>query len=52
MNMSRYKMRRFQPSSQLERDQLRDGGIAIVDQIVCSHARLVCAGEAYMFVFY
>lgn len=37
--LSRYQVTRFQPSSAAERTQLKPGGIAIVDQIICSHAR-------------
>lgn len=37
--LSRYHVTRFQPSSLAERDRLKPGGIAIVDQIICSHAR-------------
>lgn len=51
--MSRYKVRRFQPSSRLERDKLLDGGIAIVDQIICSHARLVKRMQRiHMYLFF
>lgn len=37
--LSRYQVTRFQPSSSVERDRLKPGGIAIVDQIICSNAR-------------
>lgn len=37
--LSRYQVTRFQPSSAAERERLKPGGIAIVDQIICSHAR-------------
>lgn len=37
--LSRYRVTKFKPSSSDERDQLKPGGIAIVDQIICSHAR-------------
>lgn len=30
---------RFKPADQAQRDQLGDGGIAVVDQILCSWAR-------------
>lgn len=33
------KVKRFKPATHKEQLELRDGGIAIVDQIVCSHAR-------------
>lgn len=37
--LSRYRVAKFIPSTIDEREQLRPGGIAIVDQIICSHAR-------------
>lgn len=37
--LSRYRVTKFTPSSNEERDRLKPGGIAIVDQIICSHAR-------------
>lgn len=39
--LSRYHVKRFKPSSSVERDRLKPGGIAIVDQIICSHARYI-----------
>lgn len=37
--LSRFRVVKFQPSSSEEREQLKPGGIAVVDQIICSHAR-------------
>lgn len=37
--LSRYSVHRFTPSSADERNRLKPGGIAIVDQIICSHAK-------------
>lgn len=37
--LSRYHVKRFKPSSSIERDHFKPGGIAIVDQIICSHAK-------------
>lgn len=37
--LSRYRVTKFAPSSIEEREQLKPGGIAIIDQIICSHAR-------------
>lgn len=34
-----YHVYKFTPSSNEEREQLKPGGIAIVDQIICSYAR-------------
>lgn len=36
--LSRFYVTRFQPSTSEERERLKPGGIAIVDQIICSHA--------------
>lgn len=36
---SRYRVTKFTPSSHEERERLKPGGIAIIDQIICSHAR-------------
>lgn len=38
-HLKRYRVTRFKPATQEQRMQLRDGGIAIVDQVVCSYAR-------------
>lgn len=38
-HLRRYRTSRFTPESQEQRAALRDGGIAIVDQIICSYAR-------------
>lgn len=37
--LSRYHVQRFHPASSAERDYLKPGGIAIIDQIICSHAK-------------
>lgn len=37
--LQRFRVVKFTPSSSAEREQLKPGGIAIIDQIVCSHAR-------------
>ncbi|XP_050069546.1 GDP-fucose protein O-fucosyltransferase 2 [Anopheles maculipalpis] len=37
--LKRFRVVRFVPESYEQRHALKDGGIAIVDQIVCSHAR-------------
>lgn len=37
--LSRYRVTKFVPSSMEERERLKPGGIAIIDQIICSHAR-------------
>lgn len=39
--MPRVRVYRFTPNSQEERERLKDGGIAIIDQIICSHARYI-----------
>ena len=33
------EVHRYAPPSQAVKDELKDGGVAIVDQIICSHAR-------------
>lgn len=38
-HLPRVRVVRFKPASQAQRDQLGDGAIAIIDQIVCSLAR-------------
>lgn len=38
--MKPYKVHRYKPSPEFF-DQWGDGGIAIIDQIICAHARLV-----------
>lgn len=38
-HLKRHRVVRFTPATQQQRTELRDGGIAIVDQIVCSYAR-------------
>ena len=35
------EVHRYAPPSQAIKDELKDGGVAIVDQIICSHARSV-----------
>ena len=35
------EVHRYSPPSQAIKDELKDGGVAIVDQIICSHARCV-----------
>ena len=35
------EVHRYAPPSQAVKDELKDGGVAIVDQIICSHARCV-----------
>lgn len=35
----RYKVFRYKPESAEQKHQIKDGGIAIVDQIICSHAQ-------------
>ncbi|XP_040172562.1 GDP-fucose protein O-fucosyltransferase 2 isoform X2 [Anopheles arabiensis] len=37
--LKRFRVVRFVPESYEQRAELKDGGVAIVDQIVCSHAR-------------
>ncbi|XP_055550037.1 GDP-fucose protein O-fucosyltransferase 2 [Wyeomyia smithii] len=37
--LKRFKVVRFTPESKQQLDWLKDGGVAIVDQIICSHAR-------------
>lgn len=37
--LRQYHVVKFTPSSDAEREKLKPGGIAIVDQIVCSYAR-------------
>lgn len=37
--LPRYRVVKFTPSSLEEREKLKPGGIAIVDQIICSHAK-------------
>ncbi|XP_058826836.1 GDP-fucose protein O-fucosyltransferase 2 [Topomyia yanbarensis] len=37
--LRRFKVVRFIPESRQEAERLKDGGVAIVDQIICSHAR-------------
>lgn len=36
----RYRVYRYQPESAQQKYQVKDGGIAIIDQIICSHAQL------------
>lgn len=38
-NLKRYHVSRFSPASQNQRLKLKDGGIAVVDQIICSYSR-------------
>lgn len=38
-NLKRYRVSRFSPVSQNQRLKLKDGGIAVIDQIICSYAR-------------
>jgi peptide-O-fucosyltransferase len=38
-NMKRYKVYRYAPESSAQKSRLKDGGVAIIDQIICSHAR-------------
>lgn len=40
-HLKRYRVVRFTPATGDQRLKLKDGGIAIVDQIVCSNARFV-----------
>lgn len=37
--LKQYRVVKFTPASNEERDRLRPGGVAIVDQIICSHSR-------------
>uniref|UniRef100_A0A8D8JPF0 GDP-fucose protein O-fucosyltransferase 2 n=1 Tax=Culex pipiens TaxID=7175 RepID=A0A8D8JPF0_CULPI len=37
--LRRFKVVRFTPESRAQMDQLKDGGVAIIDQIICSQAR-------------
>jgi peptide-O-fucosyltransferase len=37
--MKRYKVHRYTPESFAHKARLKDGGIAIIDQIICSHAK-------------
>ncbi|XP_019541456.3 GDP-fucose protein O-fucosyltransferase 2 [Aedes albopictus] len=37
--LKRFKVVRYTPESRDEMTRLKDGGVAIVDQIICSHAR-------------
>ncbi|XP_058444275.1 GDP-fucose protein O-fucosyltransferase 2 [Malaya genurostris] len=38
-HLKRFKVVRYTPESKQEAERLKDGGIAIIDQIICSHAR-------------
>lgn len=49
--MRRAKLYRFAPDSFVERDALKDGGIAIVDQIICSHARYFIGTQESTFTY-
>ncbi|XP_053698053.1 GDP-fucose protein O-fucosyltransferase 2 [Sabethes cyaneus] len=37
--LKRFKVVRYSPESKQQLDWLKDGGVAILDQIICSHAR-------------
>lgn len=37
--LKRFKVVRYSPESRDEMTRLKDGGVAVIDQIVCSHAR-------------
>ena len=39
--MTEYKVLRYRPS-EIVKQTYKDGGVAIIDQIICSHARSVC----------
>lgn len=49
--MRRANLYRFAPDSFAERDALKDGGIAIVDQIICSHARYFIGTQESTFTY-
>ena len=38
-HLARYTVKRFSPESSEQRTQIRDGGTAIIDQIICSHSK-------------
>ncbi len=35
----RHKVYRYRPESTKQKNQIKDGGVAIIDQIICSHAQ-------------
>lgn len=35
----RYRVYRYQPESAEQKKHIKDGGVAIIDQIICSHAQ-------------
>ncbi|KAG4080160.1 hypothetical protein HA402_008231 [Bradysia odoriphaga] len=37
--LMRHKVYRYQPESAEQKNRIKDGGMAIIDQIICSHAR-------------
>lgn len=50
-NLSRYKVFRFRPETNEQRFILKDGGIAIIDQIICSHAKYFIGTYESTFTF-
>lgn len=37
--LMRHRVFRFQPESTEQKNRIKDGGVAIIDQIICSHAQ-------------
>lgn len=49
--LRRAKLYRFTADTFVERNALKDGGIAIVDQIICSHARYFMGSQESTFTY-
>lgn len=49
-HLSKYKVLRFEPSATLKY-KIKDGGVAIVDQIICSHAKFFIGTHESTFSF-
>uniref|UniRef100_A0A336MYC3 GDP-fucose protein O-fucosyltransferase 2 n=1 Tax=Culicoides sonorensis TaxID=179676 RepID=A0A336MYC3_CULSO len=46
-----YRVIKYKPESKAQFDQLKDGGVAIIDQIICSHARYFIGTYESTFTF-